>query len=471
MHSAAYEFSNSLGIPTEYEFQSWDPGLKPLQFARDNYEFYLWEDRSPSLGYFFESRGWMHNIWANDLEGTPFPAHVRKDLLTWRRSTRRYYPGKDFPKWLDGMNYRSYIENVMGLSPEVNRYADPILASAIGPCCDAVSAYAAFRIGMPGFAGFGRGDDLKGGPMEQSEIFSFPGGNSGIARYFVKALVPACIVGGNTFTHVINGHVNFAGLDDPQSDVRVRLGSTVIAVRHEGGPKPTVVTVIYVKGGKVHRLRARAVIMAGGSWMTRHAVIDLPPEYIAAYKQFYRSPMLVVNVALNNWRFLYNLGITACHWFSGFGFTCNIRQPMLVGDYRPPLHPDKPIVLTFYVPFYYPGLSTEDQGARGRAELLGTSYVEYERMIRRQMIKLFSSGGFNPGTDIAGIILNRWGHAFVDAQPGFYFPKDGGPAPRDVVRRRFNRISFAHSELVGTQHWPGAAAEGRRAAHQVFSVL
>ena len=103
--------------------------------------------------------------------------------------------------------------------------------------------------------------------------------------------------------------------------------------------------------------------------------------------------------------------------------------------------------------------------------MLGTTYLEYERAIRKQMVKLFSSGGFDPRSDIAGIILNRWGHAYVDAQPGFYFPKDGGPAPRDVIRKRYGRISFAHSELIGTQHWRGAAAEGRRAARQAFEVL
>jgi spermidine dehydrogenase len=472
MNSALYDFYTELGMPRKYQFQRWDPSLKTLQFARDNYEFYIWEDRSPSLGYFFDSHGWVRDIWANDLQGTPYSAQVKKDFLAWRSAAKRYYPGADFPKWLDGMTYRDYIEKAMGLSPEVTRYADPILASGIGPCCDAISAYAAYRLGMPGFGGFGRGEGLFGNPMDQSRVFTFPGGNSGVARYFVKGLIPASFAGGNTLAEVINGRVNFKALDEPQSAVRMHLGSTAIAVQHEAGsPNPRAVEVNYVKDGKVYRLRACAVIMAGGSWITRHAVLDLPPEYAAAYRQFYRSPMLVVNVALTNWRFLYKLGITACRWFRGFGFTCNIRQPMLVGDYQPPLHPDKPIVLTFYVPFYYPGFSTEEQGSKGRTELLGTTYLEYERAIRKQMVKLFSSGGFDPRSDIAGIILNRWGHAYVDAQPGFYFPKDGGPAPRDVIRKRYGRISFAHSELIGTQHWRGAAAEGRRAARQAFEVL
>jgi spermidine dehydrogenase len=211
--------------------------------------------------------------------------------------------------------------------------------------------------------------------------------------------------------------------------------------------------------------------MAGGSWITRVVVRDLPEDYKLAYQQFHRSPMLVVNVALTNWRFMYKLGLTACRWFEGFGFCCNIRQPMLVGDYRPPLDPDKPTILTFYVPFYYPGQPINDQGVQGRTELLATSYADYERQIREQMLRLFGSAGFNPRKNIAGIILNRWGHAYVDPQPGFYYGRDGKPAPRDIIRKRFARIAFAHSEMNGHQFWSGAIMEGRRAVEQLWEVI
>jgi len=144
---------------------------------------------------------------------------------------------------------------------------------------------------------------------------------------------------------------------------------------------------------------------------------------------------------------------------------------MLVGDSRPPLDPSKPIVLTFYVPFYYPGQPPSEQGSTGRLELLSRSYSDYERQIREQMTRLFGQAGFDPRRDIAGIILNRWGHAYVNPQPGFYFGKDGGPAARDIIRQRFGRISFGHSELVGHQYWLGAFRESRRACQQALEVL
>jgi len=29
------------------------------------------------------------------------------------------------------------------------------------------------------------------------------------------------------------------------------------------------------------------------------------------------------------------------------------------------------------------------------------------------MVKMFSAGGFDPKRDVAGIVLNRWGHAYI----------------------------------------------------------
>ncbi len=111
--------------------------------------------------------------------------------------------------------------------------------------------------------------------------------------------------------------------------------------------------------------------MAGGGWSSQYMVADIGQEYREAFEDFVRAPMLVVNVALRRWRALYDLGITAASYRDRFGFCCNLRQSMVVGDYRPPLHPDKPTILTFYVPFERPGGSIREQAASARTELLG----------------------------------------------------------------------------------------------------
>ena len=124
-------------------------------------------------------------------------------------------------------------------------------------------------------------------------------------------------------------------------------------------------------------------------------------------------------------------------------------------------------MLTFYVPFITPGEPAAVQGNIGRLQLFSTSYADYERRIVRQMNELFAASGFDAATDIAGIVLNRWGHAYVMAEPGFFFARNGEPPAREIAARPHGRIGFGHSELQGMQHWGPAAAEGRRAFNEI----
>ena len=465
------ELWTELGLPREFRYQSLSAERKALQFTPDNYYFQLWNDDFESHGFWFDGPKphWVRNPWGHALENTPWPEDVRRDLIRWRTDTTRYHEatGEALARWLDTMTYEQYLVGVMKLSPAVARYADPILAAAVGLGADVLSAFAARQIGLPGFQGFAPAgtpprsyklSDLRG-------AHSFPGGNDGIARHFIKTLIPDAIAGGSSFDDVHNGRIDFAALDRRGAPARIRLGATVVRVEHESSPSTARhVVVTYVKDGRPYRLRARSVVMASGAWAAGRVVRDLPAEYQQATRGFPRAPMLVVNVALDNWRFLYDMGFTACSWRGGtFGFGCNMRPNMVAGRYAPPLDPDRPNLLTYYVPFVKNGLSLEAQGQAGRTELLSKSFMDYERTIREQMSAMFDHAGFDDRRDIAGIILNRWGHAYVAPGPGFYFGRDGKPAPRDILRKPFGRISFAHSELNGHQNWVSAVEEGRRA--------
>jgi spermidine dehydrogenase len=467
------EIFSDLKIPRTFSYQEPGPGIEQLQFDRTSYGFMLWQDISPSVGYFFDGADlpdWVIDPWGKKLKKAPYSRKVKRDFHTWRNTEEQYYRLSNFKQRLDSITYKQYLEKTVRLSKEIPDFANPILASALGLGSDAISAYGAYQIGMPGFKGLGRWTGTR--RLDETDWHSFPGGNDGFTRYFIKTLIPDAIGGGYSFNEILNRPVNRKALDRPSNDVSMRLGSMVVQVRHNTSPEGSDhVIVTYVKNGQTYRLRAKAVVMASAGWTNRHAVVDLPDEYISAYESFFYSPVLVVNVALTNWRFLYKLGLTGCRWFDGFGFSCNMRKPMNVGDYQQPLHPDKPVVLTFYVPLHYPGLPLPEQGAKGRQEILSTTYNEYERQVLQQMNRLFGSAGFEPKRDIAGIILNRWVNAYLNPQPGFYFGKDGNPAPRETIRRRFGRIAFGHSELNGHMNWIAAIDEGRSAARRVMEIL
>jgi spermidine dehydrogenase len=316
-------------------------------------------------------------------------------------------------------------------------------------------------------------DRAEGETATQAPVagFSFPGGNDGIMRGLVKWLNPEVIEGSTSFADFHNGCIRFEAMDQPGVPCRMRAGATVVQLVQDLADQKKPATITYVKNGQLFSVQARTVIWAAASWSGKHVVQHLPDDYRTAMESFPRSPMLVVNVALDNWRALYKLGYSACSWRGGFGFTANIRAPMYVGDYRPPLDPDQPTVFTFYVPFPQRGLPLVDQGKVARAKLYATSYRDFETQIRRQLVKLFDSAGFDPKRDIAGIVINRWGHAYANVGPGFFYGTNGKPPPSDVLRRPLGNLTFAHTELAGIAAWGYAADEGRRAAHQVLTML
>jgi spermidine dehydrogenase len=128
---------------------------------------------------------------------------------------------------------------------------------------------------------------------------------------------------------------------------------------------------------------------------------------------FHHAPMLTVNVALRNWRFLDKLGISCARWFEGFGWWTGLRRNVIIdGKETMPLDPNKPVVLTQYNPFLLPGLPFPQQCTTARMQLFGMSYSEIEAAVRAQFTKMFSSAGFDAARDIAGITTNRWGHAY-----------------------------------------------------------
>jgi spermidine dehydrogenase len=104
-------------------------------------------------------------------------------------------------------------------------------------------------------------------------------------------------------------------------------------------------------------------------------------------------------------------------------------------------------------------------------QLFSMTYAQIESQVRAQFTKMFGDYGFDANRDIAGIIANRWGHAYIVDPPGFLFGKDGQPAPKDVINKRFRRLSFGHSELSGAQMWETAAEEGERAGRQILEVI
>ena len=338
---------DEIGMPNSYDFVKPTGAGATLKYARDNFYPMYWNEAGTSLGYYFDKplgsrRAWVVDPWSDHLQRAPIAAATRRDWLRWKNApvlTRGDEATTD--RWLDSMSYGDLIVRELGLSKALFPLADPLVATAdYGVSSDAVSAYGAKLLGLPGTA---RDDGPPG------EAFSFPGGNAAILRHIVKAMLPEAISGSRAFADVLYAPINFAALDRPQH-TRIRLNATAVSVRHDGPPDTAgQVDVVYAVDGQLHKVSSKAAIVAAGGWVTRRIVRDLPESYRAAYEQFHHGPILVANVAVRNWQAMANLGITAARWFDGFGFFLNVRQPMLIEGVPVPLDPAKPAMLTLYI--------------------------------------------------------------------------------------------------------------------------
>ncbi len=465
-HSFIARFYESIGLKTpRLDYQKWSGPEPEIRLERTPYL------GSAPYGLYFGAKFgrpqglWLTDPWGKKLEGAPISEKTKEELLRYQspdpaRAQVPEYRGDAISRRLDTMTLEDYLIERHGISRETVRtfLFDEGSAFGLGP--DALSAYTEYAF-----------DAL--GPFEEDATQMFPDGNSGIARLIVKTMVPESIAGPSSLENICRGSVNFSALDRPGAAVRIRLDSTAVWVKHDGDPaKSESVTIAYARGGKTYRVKARSVVMAGGSWTTKHVVRDLPDDRKAAYAQFYRSPCMVANVAVRNWRFLYKMGVSGCQWFEGMGSYLQIRKLALCGADSPTIGPDSPVVLTIKVLYPHPGRTAEDQGHLGRAEMISTPFREYERQIRQQFTDMFAASGFDGRRDIAGIILNRWGHAYASPTPGFYFGKDGKPGPGDVLRAApFGRIAFANVDLSGMPDHKSSIIEADRAVEQVLDEV
>jgi spermidine dehydrogenase len=476
-HSFIARFYDSIGfhIP-KLRYQTWAGPQREMALGRTPYdaaglsrgEYGFWFGAK-----FGETTGmWLLDPVGKKMQGAPIPENTRKELERWfsgkASSASKFeppkYEGDETSRRLDAISLEQHYVERYGLSQETIRtFLSPVEGGGSGLGPDALSAYCDYAADLLHPFDDGSGETVQ----------MFPGGNTTFARLMVKTLIPASIAGPQTVEAVSRNPVRFAALDSSGERARIRLSSTVVSVRHDGDPaKANSLSIAYAKDGKVYRIKARSAVMAGGSWTTKHIVTDLPAEHRDAYARFYRSPCMMASVALRNWRFLYKMGISGCRWFEGVGNYMDVRRQAVVDAGDATVSPDSPVVLSVKVLYSYPGLSTEEQGHRGRTEMLGTSFRDYELRIREQFTAMFAAAGFDAGRDIAGIVLNRWGHAYLNPQPGFFFGAEGKPAPRETLRSApFGRIAFANTDLAGAMDHRYSIMEAQRAVNQLLDQV
>jgi len=289
----------------------------------------------------------------------------------------------------------------------------------------------------------------------------------------VRSMIPD-VAPGSTMEDAVLSPFDYSKLDRADSDVRVRLMSTVVRVEHDGAPRSSSrVGVTYVRGGQANRVWARNCVLACYNRMIPHLCPELPAPQREALTKMVKSSILYTNVALRNWQPWKKLGVGALLNPGSYHVVSHLDYPVDLGGHRYPRNPDEPAVVHL-VRFPHrsnAGLTPSEQFRAGRHELFSTPYETIERNIRRQLAGSLSEGGFDPARDIEAITVNRWAHAYVNEANPLYdeiYEEDEDERYLFVRGRKpFGRIAIANSDAGSTSMLDVAIDQGHRAVHEL----
>jgi spermidine dehydrogenase len=250
--------------------------------------------------------------------------------------------------------------------------------------------------------------------------------------------------------------------------IRLRLSSTCLQVRHIGDPaKAKEVEVVYGRDTQLYSLRARSAILACWNMIIPYLCPELPSTQKEALHYGVKVPLVYTAVALRNWAAFKKLGVLAIESPGMYHSNLSLEIPTYIGNYRPPVSPDEPIVARMLRTPCRPGLSARDQQRVGHANLLSTPFSTFERNIRDHMARALGSGGFDPARDIEAITVNRWPHGYAYEYNYLWDPEwPKGQSPCEIGRRQFGRISIANSDAAAAAYTDQAIDQALRAVKE-----
>ena len=387
------------------------------------------------------------------LMDAPIPKDVQDGYFALLGESAALYDATDWREKLASLDTQSFKQYVAsrGWSSAVYDWMVPELANFYG-IPDQVSAAAVWR-------------QYGGGPPS---LRSFPGGNAAVASALARALWPQALAQQRRDSPLPYAELHRKNQASAPTVNSLRLGATAVAVQHLGPPDSAkAVSVTYYQNGKLIKVLANAAIMAGGAFVTRHVVRDLPPDKQAALARFIYAPIVWANVALRNSAALDSADPPFMTVLSGRRASLLVAyDKMNQAGGSADRDPARPTAVGLSIPYFYPGEPARAQAAKGRREILDAPFDSFEAAIRNDLSAILGPYGFDHEQDIAAISVSRWGHGYLLPVPGFLTG-----AARRLAAEPVGRIAYAHTDLDGFCHITGAVGEGYRAAEDALRIL
>lgn len=421
---------------------------------------------------------------ASWLARSPMSATAQAHLAALWAEPRNVMPGlRTRParrSALAAMTYRDFLQRAWQVDPAVVRFLQADTQGYFGVGIDATTALDAWAGGLPGFSGLDLGDAIdarmspSGRQLKASEdeyIYHFPDGNAGVARALVRSLIPSALPGIG-MEALVDARLDHAALDRDGAAVRLRLGATVVGLRHLGPPeRAELVEVRYVdRDGRLRLVRARQVLLACWHRVIARLTDELPAAQVTALNDQVKTPLLYTTVLLSNWRAWQRAGVSSLGVVDGFWGDVALDFPVSMGRQRFAQSPDEPILLHLgkvVVPGN--GESARAQAAQGRAELMGWRFDFLEGQVRSLLQGALGEFGFDAARDIEAITINRWAHgySYEYMRPwDRYWP--AGPLPCEQARRGWGRVAIANSDAGAYAYAHGAIDQATRAVQDLL---
>ncbi|MGO4125488.1 FAD-dependent oxidoreductase [Inquilinus sp. YAF38] len=414
---------------------------------------------------------------------SPLTDKAKHDLIALIDAPADYLPGLSRAEKLDRLSkttYAQFLTDLVKADPQLVAYFQSSTEAYFGAGIDAVTCVDAWANGNPGFDGMDLGDEVyptmsPSGRLARTDpdeyIYHFPDGNAGIARALVRSLIPAAIPG-STMEDLVLAQADYGKLDVDGQPVRIRLGSTVVRVKHQGDPAAAkAVDVAYVQEGKLRTVQAGHVVLACWHRVIPFLTEELAEAQVPALQDQQKVPLIYTNVLIRNWTAFSKLGIEGFEAPGHFWSGAEIDYPVSMGGYSFADKPEDPVLLHLSKMPLQPGLSSREQSLSGRLQLTQLTFETMEREIRDLLGRALSGGGFDPARDIEAITANRWSHgyAYEYMRPWDAFWPDG-PLPIVAARKPWGRVAIANADSGAYAYVHSAIDQATRAVRELLGT-
>ena len=429
------------------------------------------------------------------LAQTPMAEEARRDIARIESKDQPdYMPGllsDEKKQRLLHLSYQDFLRDVAKVHPDAVWFYQTRSDGLFLMHIDALPAYYAWNMNYPGFQGMHleptapevlinepggqHGRENQSRANAAGRAIHFPDGNATIARLLVRALVPSAIAG-STQEDIVTARADYSQLDKSASPVRIRLNSIVVNVQHGGDARSaTEVLVTYVRGGKTLRVRGSQCVLACWNSVIPYLCPELPPKQREALAYGIKAPIVYTSVLVRNWTAFQKLGVANITAPGGYHSSVQLPEPVTIGQHRCSQTPEEPTVLHLVRTPCAPGKPRKEQHRLGRAELLATTFEQFEREIRGQLGRTLADGGFDPARDIAAITVNRWPHGYTYNYNSLFDPVEwclSSPDDRACVvgRKAFGRIFIANADAAGSSHTDAAIDMAYRAVGEAVEA-